>query len=223
MRGLESGYRLYIARWALSDLPGRRRPPTPAPDLDRRPPADPGESAALRPPGQDAGEREAPRIPLRYERAVLACPAVREELRATTATAVRGRAYDVARHQQAAMPEQLLAPPAVESEQDDQEPETGRQEAIGLTALRALRESRTDVEALDLTAERLCRLKDAFTKAADATRARKDCYAEQDDANAVHPVRQDDQQAHRPQVPQLPSARRDPDAVEVFKCGRRAC
>ncbi|MEU8695983.1 hypothetical protein [Streptomyces sp. NPDC048665] len=35
VRGLESGYRLYTARWALSDLPARRRPPTPAHDPDR--------------------------------------------------------------------------------------------------------------------------------------------------------------------------------------------
>ncbi|MEE1831783.1 hypothetical protein [Streptomyces sp. SP17KL33] len=31
-RGLLSDYRLYTARWALSDLPARRSPPTPAPD-----------------------------------------------------------------------------------------------------------------------------------------------------------------------------------------------
>jgi conjugative relaxase-like TrwC/TraI family protein len=37
VRGLEAGYRLYTARWALSDLPARRRPPTPAPDPDRQP------------------------------------------------------------------------------------------------------------------------------------------------------------------------------------------
>ncbi|MFB7211036.1 MobF family relaxase [Streptomyces sp. NPDC056255] len=42
VRGLESDYRLYTARWALSDFPGRPRPPTPAPDPDRQPPADPG-------------------------------------------------------------------------------------------------------------------------------------------------------------------------------------
>ncbi|MFF5969958.1 hypothetical protein ACFY7C_00365 [Streptomyces sp. NPDC012769] len=41
---------------------------------------------------------------------------MREKLRAT-ATAVRGRVYVVVAHRQAAMPEQLLAPPA-----DDQEP-----------------------------------------------------------------------------------------------------
>ncbi|MFJ3842335.1 hypothetical protein ACWGHM_30335 [Streptomyces sp. NPDC054904] len=93
---------------------------------------------------------------------------MREKLRTTTtATAVRGRAYDVARHQQAAMYEQLLAPTAAaadpEDEDDDQEPEAGRGGAIDMTALRALRESRTDVEALDFTAERLRPLQDAFT------------------------------------------------------------
>ncbi|MDN3297601.1 hypothetical protein QWM81_26900 [Streptomyces ficellus] len=201
VRGLESGYRLYTARWALSDLTNRRRPPTPAPDPDRQPPADPGEPAAPRPPGQGAGEWEIPRIPLQYERAVLAGAVVREKLRTTTVTAVRGRAYDIVAHQQAAMPEQLLAPAAADPETDDQEPEAGRKEVIDLTALRALRESRTDVEALDLTAERLRHLGAAITAAADRARATMDRYAEQDDADAVRPVRQDDQQAHRPQEP----------------------
>ncbi|MCX5278151.1 MobF family relaxase [Streptomyces virginiae] len=198
--GLLSDYRLYTARWSLSDLPTRRRPPTPAPDPDRHPPADPGEPAAPRPSGPDAGEWEIPRIPLQYERAVLAGAVVREKLR-TTATAVRGRAYDVVTHQQAAMPEQLLVSAAADPEDEDQEPEAGPREAIDLTALRALRESRTEVEALDLTAERLRHLQDAFTKAADASRTRADRFAEQDDADVVQPVRQDDQRAHRPQEP----------------------
>src|SRR3954469_8708805 len=98
VRGLGADYRLYTARWALSDLPARRRPPTPAP---RQPPADPGEPAAPRPPGQDAGEWEVPHLAPQYERAVLAGAVVREQLRTTTATAVRGRAYDVVAHQQA--------------------------------------------------------------------------------------------------------------------------
>ncbi|MGW7136651.1 MobF family relaxase [Streptomyces xanthophaeus] len=203
-RGLEPGYRLYTARWALSDLPARRRPPTPATDPDRQPPADPGKPAAPRPPGQDAGEWEIPRIPLQYERAVLAGAVVREKLRTTTATtdtAVRGRVYDVVAHQQAAMPEQLAAPAAAEAEHDDHEPEAGRREAIDLTALRALRESRTDVEALDLTAERLRHLQDAFSKAAAASRTRADRYAEQGHADGAQPVRQDDQRTHRPQDP----------------------
>jgi hypothetical protein len=106
-----------------------------------------------------------------------------------------GRALydDVVAHQQAAMPEQFLIPfPDADS---DSEPRS----AIDLTALRALRESRTDAEALDLTADRLRHLQDAFTKAADDSRARADRYAEQDDADGVHPVREDDQQAHRRQ------------------------
>ncbi|WP_254402626.1 hypothetical protein [Streptomyces sp. AC555_RSS877] len=202
VRGLEADYRLYTARWDLSDLPARRRPPTPVPGPDRQPPADTGEPAAPRAPGQDAGEWEIPRLPLQYERAALPGAVVREKLRTTTtATAVRSRAYDVVAHQQAAMPEQLLAPPAADPEHDDQDPEVGRQEAIDLTALRALLESRTDVEALDLTAERLPHLGAAFTAAADRARATMDRYAEQDDADAVRPVRQDDQQAHRPQEP----------------------
>ncbi|WP_331747787.1 relaxase domain-containing protein (plasmid) [Streptomyces sp. NBC_00853] len=199
-RGRLADYRLYTARWALSDLASARRPPTPVPDPDRLPPADPGFSslAAPRPPGQGAEEWDIPRVPLSYDRAVLAAAAVREKLR-TTATAVRGRAYDVVTHQQAAMPEQLLVPAAADPEDEDQEPEAGPREAIDLTALRALRESRTDVEALDLTAERLRHLQDAFTKAADDSRTRATRYTEQDDADAVGPVRRDDQQAHRPQ------------------------
>ncbi|QNT91366.1 TrwC relaxase [Streptomyces griseofuscus] len=184
------------------------RPPRPPPPTHpgARPgaatPADPGESAAPRPPGQDAGEREIPRIPLPYERAVLAGAVVREKLRTTTVTAVRGRAYDVVAHQQAAMPEQLLAPEPADPEHDDQEPKAGRGEAIDMTALRALRKSRTDVEALDLTADRLGRLQDAFAKLGDDSRDRSDRHtAEQTDASAVRPTRPDGQQAHRPQEP----------------------
>ncbi|MFF3531817.1 MobF family relaxase [Streptomyces rubiginosohelvolus] len=171
IRGLEAGYRLYTARWFLSDLPARRRPPTFAPYPDRPPPADPGEPAAHRTPGQDTGEWDVSRIPLQYDRAVFAGAAVREQLRTTTtATAVRGRAYDVVAHQQAAMPEQLLAPEPANPEHDDQEDKPGRHEALDLTALRALRESRTDVEALDLTADRLRCLQEMAAKMAPRPR-----------------------------------------------------
>ncbi|MFI1576425.1 relaxase domain-containing protein (plasmid) [Streptomyces anulatus] len=200
VRGLEAGYRLYTARWNLADLPARRRPPTPAPDPDRQPPADPGEPPAPRPPGQDAGEWEIPRIPLQYERAVLAGAVVREQLRTTTtATVVRGRAYDVARHQQAAMPEQLLAPEPADPENDDQEQKPGRPEALDLTALRALRQSRTDLEALELTAEQLRHLAAVLTKAGEGARARKKKYTGRETAPPVHPERQEEQ--HRPQQP----------------------
>ncbi|MFC9619419.1 hypothetical protein ACFTXM_05285 [Streptomyces sp. NPDC056930] len=73
---------------------------------------------------------------LSYDRAVLAGAVVREKLRTATATAVRGRAYDVAAHQQAAMPEQLLAHQDADPGPDRPEPETEPQAAIYLTALR---------------------------------------------------------------------------------------
>ncbi|MHB0895716.1 MobF family relaxase [Streptomyces sundarbansensis] len=197
VRGLEAGYRLYTARWSLSDLPARPRlVAVPAPE----PPADPGEPPAPQPPGQDAGEREIPRIPLQYERAVLAGAAVREKLRTTTATVVRGRAYDVARHQQAAMPEQLLlAPEPADPEKDDQEQKPGRPEALDLTALRALRQSRTDVEALELTAEQLRHLAAALTKTGEGALARKKKYTGRETTPPVDPERQEEQ--HRPQQP----------------------
>ncbi|MEU5083694.1 MULTISPECIES: hypothetical protein [Streptomyces] len=56
--------------------------------------------------------------------------------------------------------------------------------------------SRTDVQALDLTAERLRHLQDAFTAAADQAAPRYRYAAER-----PHPVREDAQQANRPQEP----------------------
>ncbi|MFI8251963.1 hypothetical protein [Streptomyces filamentosus] len=122
-------------------------------------------------------------------------------MRATTATVVRGRAYDVVAHQQAAMPEQLLAPEPADPEHDDQEPEAGRGDGIDMTALRAMRASRTDVEALDLTDDRLRRIWEAATRMVNDSRARADRHTAPADADAVRPVRPDDQQAHRPQQP----------------------
>ncbi|MEU2671423.1 hypothetical protein ABZ622_21620 [Streptomyces sp. NPDC007164] len=49
------------------------------------------------------GEWEIPRIPLRYDRAVVTGTVVHEKLRTTIAVR-RGREYDLATHQQAAMP-----------------------------------------------------------------------------------------------------------------------
>ncbi|MFJ4917686.1 MobF family relaxase [Streptomyces sp. NPDC088726] len=197
VRGLEAGYRLYTARWALSDLTARRRTPA-VPDPDRQPPADPGEPAAPRPPGQDAGEWEIPRIPWQYERAVLAGAVVREKLRTTV---VRDRGYDVARHQQAAMPELLLGHRDADLDPDHQDPEVGVEEAIDFKGLRALKASRTDVEALDFTAEQLRRVTEVFAKAGDGAVARTKEYTCSQGAPAPRPVREDDQRAHRPQQP----------------------
>ncbi|KQX44547.1 hypothetical protein ASD29_00225 [Streptomyces sp. Root1295] len=96
------------------------------------------------------------------------------------------------------MPEQLLAPEPADPENDDQEEKPGRPEVLDLTALRALRQSRTDVEALELTAEQLRHLAAALTKTGEGTRARKKKYTGRETAPAVHPVRQVEEQ-HRPQ------------------------
>ncbi|MEV5982104.1 hypothetical protein [Streptomyces sp. NPDC052114] len=196
LRGRMPAYRLYIARWSLADLTsGHGSPPATAPD--RQPPIDPGKPAAPPSSGPEPGECEIPRVPLQHERAVLAGAALRAKLNSTVAT--RGRSYDVARHQQAAMPDQLLAPEPADPEDDDQEQEAGPGEVIDIMALRALRKSRTDVEALNHTADRLRHLQDVFTKAGEDSRIRATRYATPDDADGAHPARRDDQRAHRPQ------------------------
>ncbi|MFE4263771.1 hypothetical protein [Streptomyces sp. NPDC056883] len=111
----------------------------------------------------------------------------------------RGRAYDVTGHQQAAMPELLLAHQDADPEDDDQEPQAGPRSGIDMTALRALKESRTDVEPLDLTDERLHHLQDAFTKAAAPARETMVRSTDQEDSVAPHPAREDEPRAHRPQ------------------------
>ncbi|MCX4657667.1 hypothetical protein [Streptomyces uncialis] len=213
-------HRLYTTRWTEADLkPARRRPAIP--DADRQLPPDTGTPATLglpdevpsdtgaphvlRLPDQVAGKWEIPRVPLRYDRAVLAAGVVREKLRTTLTTA--GRGYDIAAHQQAAMPEQLLPPPATAEpdRDDDQEPEEAEpREAVDLTAVRALKKSRTDVEALDLTAEQLRHIQKAYERARDQARERAAQYVGQGDADEPsRPVRAGDQQAqaHRPQQP----------------------
>ncbi|MFF5147836.1 MobF family relaxase [Streptomyces sp. NPDC013157] len=195
LRGRMPAYRFYTARWPLADPPTRRRPPDAEPEADHRPPAGPGDPDTPRLP-LEPGEWDIPRVPLLYQRAVIASTVLNARLRAARRT---GRALydDVVAHQQAAMPEQLLIPLPDANEDADSEPRL----ALDMTALRALRASRTDVEALDLTAERLRHLGAAFTAAADRARATMDRYAHRDDADGAHPVREDDQQAHRPQEP----------------------
>ncbi|MFC8840109.1 hypothetical protein ACFT8Q_08295 [Streptomyces griseoincarnatus] len=110
-------------------------------------------------------------------------------------------------HQQAAMPEQLLIPFPDAGEDDGSEPRS----ALDMRALRALKESRTDVEALDLTAERLRHLQDEFTAAADRARATMDRYADLEDTGGPRPERENDQRAHQPHQPdpgQSPGAHR---------------
>ncbi|MFD7667753.1 MobF family relaxase [Streptomyces sp. NPDC059788] len=192
-RGEEPGYRLYTAQWALSDLEPARRPPSTAPsDPDPQPPAGPGAPASPRPPDPELGEREIPRVPLRYDRAVLAGAAVRGKLRTTTA--VRGRVYDVAGHQQAAMPELLL--PHQDTAPDRRRTKDVPQPAVDLEALR------TDLEALALTAEQLHQIQragEAFAEVGDASRQR----LRQDDHGDDTPrtPRPEDERAQRPPQP----------------------
>ncbi|WP_405498907.1 hypothetical protein OG501_00055 [Streptomyces niveus] len=171
----------------------------PDPDPDPQPPADPGPPAAPRPPNQnqDLGEGETPRVPLRNDRAVLASAVVREKLR--TAAAL-GRAYDVAAHQQAAVPEQLLAH-REDTGPDRPEPGKEPRSAIDLTAVRALKKSRTDVEALGLTDEQLRRIQDASARAGEQCRKRAAEQADRQDAGGAGRVRESDQQPYHPKQP----------------------
>lgn len=66
-----SEYRLYTARWALPGAAFARRPPTDVPEPDRNPPGGPGDPAAPRLP-LEAGQWDIPRVPLRYDRVVIA-------------------------------------------------------------------------------------------------------------------------------------------------------
>jgi hypothetical protein len=98
---------------------------------------------------------------------------LQEKLR--TARAPGRAGYDITAHQQAAMPEQLLAP--------HQEKEKPRP-AVDLRALRADME----MEAMELTAEQLQRISERFTTAADRARATMRQHADPDDAPAPPPA-----------------------------------
>ncbi|UQS30278.1 hypothetical protein J5J01_00240 [Streptomyces fradiae] len=100
------------------------------------------------------------------------------------------------------MLEELLAPELADPEHDDdQEQKPGRRDALDLSAPRVLRKSRTEVEALDLTAERLRHIQGVFAEAADRAHTTMKRYVRRDGAEPPHSVRPDDQQAHRLQEP----------------------
>jgi hypothetical protein len=92
----------------------------------------------------EPGEWDIPRVPLLHDRAVIASTVLSARLDAARRT---GRALydDVVVHQQAAMPEQLLL------FAQKQTPPTARP-AVDLAALR------TDLEALELTADQIGRI-----------------------------------------------------------------
>ncbi|WP_078492525.1 MobF family relaxase [Streptomyces yerevanensis] len=209
LRGRMPAYRFYTARWPLTDPPTRRRPPDAEPEADHRPP--PSAPATRTRPACPWNRRSGtiPRVPLLYDRVVIASTVLGARLRAARRT---GRALydDVVVHQQAAMPEQLLL-----FAQEQPPP------AVDLAALR------TDLEALELTAEQLGYLsragqhlaalrKDANRRAhraatgsAPGAQDAADAHR-QDEASAPRAHREDDQRAHQPHQPgpgQSPGAR----------------
>jgi hypothetical protein len=155
--GWMSHRRLYTARWSFPHLEPSRSPIDAAPRPNQHRPAGPDSPGAYQPPDPASKEWEVPRLPLRYDRAVLAGAIVQDKLR--TLRAAQGRPYDGAAHQAAAS-EQLLthqdAETAAVADRQDSEPRS----AIDMTALRALKKSRTDTESLELTDERLRHLQD---------------------------------------------------------------
>ncbi|MGW3653539.1 MobF family relaxase [Streptomyces sp. NPDC000878] len=186
-RGRSPDYRLYTARWAPPGPPPARRRPAAAPDhdADREPPADP--AGPLLP--VEPGEWDIPRVPLRHDRAVIASTVLSARLRTARRT---GRdPYDVFAHQQAAMPEQLLL--------FGQEETSVRKKAEPVVDVAALR---TDLEALELTADQISRLGRAGQRLAAlrkdanerADQAAADSAPSAQDAPAADPSSQQHQQ-----------------------------
>ncbi|MFI9080936.1 MobF family relaxase [Streptomyces sioyaensis] len=133
-RGQEPGYRLYTARWEPPTPPSR--PPATVPGQDHKPAAEP--FLPLKP-----GEWDIPRVPLRHDRAVLAARVLTSRLR--TARRTGRHLYGPATHQPTAMPEQLLL-------FTEQRSAANAHPAVDLAVLR------TDLEALELTADQLSQL-----------------------------------------------------------------
>jgi hypothetical protein len=151
-RGEEPGYRLYTARWAPTDPPPSRTRAA-APRWDRKPAADP--AAPFLP--LEPGEWDIPRVPLRHDRAVIAARVLIARLRTARRT---GRPlYGPAAHQPTAPNKQLLL-------FAQEQPPTAARPAVDLATLR------TDLEALELTADQIRRIGTAFATVGDEARRR---------------------------------------------------
>ncbi|MEU1519013.1 MobF family relaxase [Streptomyces sp. NPDC005811] len=83
LRGRMPAYRLYTARWPLTDPPARR-PPDAEPKAGHRPPAGPGDPDMPRLP-LEPGEWDIPRVPLLHQRAVIYSTVLTARLRAAPA------------------------------------------------------------------------------------------------------------------------------------------
>ncbi|MFI1622385.1 MobF family relaxase [Streptomyces lydicus] len=180
-RGQEPGYRLYTARWAPTTPP-----PSPAsaavPVRNRKPAADPATPFLPLEPG----EWDIPRVPLRHDRAVITARVLTAQLR--TARRTGHPLYGAAAHQPTA-PQQLLL-------FAQEQPPRAARPTVNLVALR------TDLEALELTAEQVSHLgrvgerltalrKDARQRAHEAAGGGRPSAQE-----ALGAHRQDEQHAH---------------------------
>lgn len=146
-RGRRPDYRLYTARWALTEPPPTRpRPPDTAPGTDRWPTAAIPDASAAPRLALETGEWDIPRVPLRHDRAVIAGAALAAQLR--TARRTGGVMHGAARYRQAGVPEQLALDDADQENQPDTEPGP----AVDVQTLR------TDLQALELTADQLARI-----------------------------------------------------------------
>ncbi|GAA2445168.1 relaxase domain-containing protein [Streptomyces macrosporus] len=156
-RGALPEYRLFTARWALSDFPPARRPPAALPAPGRPPSAGP---AASRLP-LAVGEWAVPRVPLSHDRAVIAAAVVQTQTR----IARRATRRQTVRPEQFALFDTGLGGSPVG---------TACRRGVDLDALR------TSLEALELTAEQLHHLGRAGQRFAAL---RKDAHQEQQHAH----------------------------------------
>ncbi|MCG0283996.1 MobF family relaxase [Streptomyces sp. PSAA01] len=180
--GEEPGYRLYTARWAPAAPPRSR---TPAAEPTRAPKSAPTPAAPFLP--LEPGEWDIPRVPLRHDLAVIAARILTARLH--TARRTGHPLYGTAARPPTDSGQLLLFA------QEQRRPTAGP--VVDLSALR------TDLEALELTAEQLAYLSRAGQRLAalrkDSVR-RAHRPADGSAPGAQHPGaahRQDKQHAHR--------------------------
>ncbi|MFD4759501.1 hypothetical protein ACFWOJ_11545 [Streptomyces sp. NPDC058439] len=191
LRGRMPAYLFYTARWSLADPPTRRRSPDaePEPDPGHRPPVGPGDPGHAPPaPGTGGVGHPARPAPLRPHGHRL------HRSHRPAASHAPHRPRPVRRRRGAPAGRDARAAPHPVPGHRRRAPVAARHD--GATGPEGIPHGRG---TLDLTAERLRHLQDAFTAAADRARTTMDRYADRENTDEPHPVREDDQQAHRPQ------------------------
>ncbi|MFJ3505390.1 MobF family relaxase [Streptomyces sp. NPDC090135] len=145
----------------------------------------------------ELGEWDIPRVPLRYDRAVIASTALTHQLR-TVRGAGRARYYEgVVVHQQAAMPEQLLLFP----DPDVEEPEAGGEPTDYMERLRVPQKARARTGAQDLTAEQISSIQARIEEMKRRGEALRERYEPRPEAPVSRPVLEDQERGQRPGQP----------------------